>query len=133
LAAAVRAITRHRYSRARVTMKRVEDEAARKLVHWLLLRSGAASATEVEEFRKDNPLWPDQRRLRRRAEGMLLADSVSKKEILEFFADQDPVSGAGKAALAGAYLEKGEEARAKSLIVSAWREHLLDKNTQKFI
>jgi soluble lytic murein transglycosylase len=133
LSAAVTAVRKHRYSQARATMKRIEDGAAQKLVHWLLLRSGAATASEIEDFRKDNPLWPDQRRLRRRAEGMLLADGVSHETILEFFANQEPTSGAGKAALARAYLETGDETRARNLVVSAWREHLLDGTTQKLI
>lgn len=135
LKAAVVAISKQRYDAALATKKRIEDAAARKFIEWLYvsLRRSRASAEQVEAFRKENPLWPGQRRLRRRAEGALLSKSVSPDSILAFFKEKGPVTGAGKAALAGAYLKTGDEGQAERLIVSAWREHLLDKATQKLI
>ncbi len=135
LKAAVRAISKHRYDTALATMKRIQDGAARKFVEWLYvsLRRSRAGAEQIEAFRKENPLWPGQRRLRRRAEGALLGKSVSSDSILNFFKEKGPITGAGKAALAGAYLQTGDEGQARRLIVSAWREHLLDKTTQKLI
>ena len=135
LKAAAGAISKRRFDQAQGAMKRIEDSAARKLAEWLFVRvrGTRASAAQIEAFRKANPLWPGQRRLRRRAEGALLASDVTPEAILAFFRDKGPVTGAGKAALAGAYLKTGDRLQAERLIVSAWRHHLLDKATQKLV
>ena len=135
LKAAMRAISKRRSEAARKAIRRIEDLTARKFAEWYYLRSwgSGASAEEIEAFRKANPHWPSQRLLRRRAEAALFVKSGNPEATIAFFRDEEPNSGIGKAALAGAYLKKGHQDKAKRLIVSAWRDHVLDKATQKLI
>ncbi len=135
LTAAIRATLKRRFTAARKAMRRIEDLAARKVAEWYYLRSpgSGANAEQIEAFRKANPHWPNQRSLRVRAEAALLVKNGHPEATIAFFKDEEPKSGVGKAALAGAYLKKGNQDKAKRLIVSAWREHTLDKATQKLI
>ena len=126
------AVYKGRHTEARTQMRRIKDRTARKVAEWYYLRSGGGDATagKIEAFRLANPHWPGQRLMRRRAEGRLFRKSPSHETVLDFFKDTPPTSGAGKAALAGAHLKAGNEAKAKTLIASAWRDYVLDKSTE---
>jgi soluble lytic murein transglycosylase len=113
---------------AQAATARIKDQAARKLATWFAYRSGgfAPSADAIEQFREANPDWPDQDELRGRAETVLFLTDASPDRIKAFFAASPPVTGAGKAALAGAFLKDGNEPAARSLVVSAWRDYQLN-------
>jgi peptidoglycan lytic transglycosylase len=101
----------------------ITDPAARKLVTWYLYRGGYGTHRDVRAFLEANPDWPDRWLLNRRAEEALLESDAGPSEIKAFFADQEPKTAAGMAALASAYLADKDEARAKALAVKAWTEH----------
>ncbi len=101
----------------------ITDPAARKLVTWYLYRGGYGTHRDVRAFLEANPDWPDRSLLNRRAEEALLESDAGPSEIKAFFADQEPRTAAGMAALASAYLADKDEARAKALAVKAWTEH----------
>ena len=101
----------------------ITDPAARKLVTWYLYRGGYGTHRDVRAFLEANPDWPDRWLLNRRAEEALLESDAGPSEIKAFFADQEPRTAAGMAALASAYLADKDEARAKALAVKAWTEH----------
>ena len=100
-----------------------------------MLRSQGSKlpAKDIEKFRLDNPGWPDQKKLRQRAEQALLLNKASADEIIGFFKASPPEHAAGKAALAGAYLTKGDKAAALPLLQSAWRDHDLSKKIEAVI
>lgn len=102
---------------------KIGEPAARALVRWYALRSGAGTVSEYMKFLAENPAWPDALLLKRRAEQQLLAAGGPAKEMLAFFGSNPPLSGAGVIALASAHLALGDEARAKALAVKAWREN----------
>lgn len=135
LTAAAAAMRKGRFDAARKATRAIDDDAARKVAEWLYisLRRSPASAEQIEAFRKANPLWPGQKQMRRRAEGRLLGKTISPESILAFFEKSAPVTGAGMAALAGAHLSTGDKEKARALIVTTWREHVLDKATQKLV
>lgn len=107
---------------------RIQDPSARKFALWYAYRSGGsrATGTEIETFRKAHHDWPSQDLLRQRAEAALFLRDADPQSVIAFFESANPVTGAGKAALASALLANGQEARAKSLAVSAWRSHTFD-------
>ena len=113
----------------------IKDPVAKKLITWYRLRAEGSEATPetIEKFRSDNPNWPDQKKLRQRAEQALFLDRADADRVLAFFAGTQPEHASGKAALARAYLAKGEEAKALPYLRSAWRDHDLSKKIEKAI
>ena len=114
---------------------RISDPAARKLATWYEYRNGDldAAADAIEAFRLANPDWPGQDELRERAEIALFLADVSPDKVRAFFGDASPLTGAGKAALASAYFKDGNEAAARELVVSAWRDYQLNAGVEKKI
>ncbi len=114
---------------------RIKDQAVRKLAIWYEYKSGSldGSADAIEQFRIANPDWPGQDELRESAETSLFLTDVNPDQIKAFFASSAPLTGAGKAALASAYLKDGNEAAARGLIVSAWRDYQLTSAVEKKI
>jgi soluble lytic murein transglycosylase len=120
---------------AHAATAKISDGAARKLATWFEYRNGDldASAEAIEKFRLENPDWPGQDELRERAEiALFLADPAPEK-VRAFFIAAPPHSGAGKAAFAGAFMKEGNEAAARELIVSAWRDYQLHLSVEKKI
>jgi soluble lytic murein transglycosylase len=107
---------------------KITDPAARKLATWYEYMSGGldAPAEAIDRFRLANPEWPGQAALREQAEKALFLTDASAPQIKAFFGDSPPLTGAGKAALATAYLKDGNQPAAHALIVSAWRDYQLN-------
>jgi soluble lytic murein transglycosylase len=114
---------------------RISDTAARKLATWYEYRNGDfdAAADAIEAFRSANPDWPGQDELRERAEIALFLADPSPDKVRAFFGGAAPLTGAGKAALASAYLKDGNETAARELVVSAWRDYQLNAAVEKKI
>ncbi|MEG6509526.1 lytic transglycosylase domain-containing protein [Methyloligella sp. 2.7D] len=122
-------------SEAAKAIERIQDPAAKKLATWYAYKSdnAAASAQTIERFRLENPLWPSRDDLREEAEARLFFGEARADEIEAFFQVSPPETGAGKAALAEAYLSEGNKDEAQKLIVSAWRQHRMSERAEKKI
>jgi len=131
----VRAVYKRRFKGARASMARIKDRTARKLVQWYYYRrrGNASDPAKIEQFRLANPDWPSQRRLQRNAEETLLTGRSSPKTIKAFFGKSRPLTGAGKAALAGAHLDTGDKKKAQRLSSEAWRKHEFSSDIEKLI
>jgi soluble lytic murein transglycosylase len=116
-------------------VSRIKDSAARKLATWFEYRNGDfdASAEAIESFRLANPEWPGQEELRERAEIALFLADASPEKVRAFFGSSTPLTGAGKAALAGAFMKENNEPAARELVVSAWRDYQLNLAVEKKI
>ena len=116
-------------------VSRIKDSAARKLATWFEYRNGDfdASAEAIESFRLANPDWPGQEELRERAEIALFLADASPEKVRAFFGNSTPLTGAGKAALAGAFMKENNEPAARELVVSAWRDYQLNLAVEKKI
>ncbi|MEO8652077.1 MAG: transglycosylase SLT domain-containing protein, partial [Hyphomicrobiaceae bacterium] len=108
---------------ARAHAAKISEPIASTLVTWYALRSGMGAPSEYTKFLADNPAWPDATLLKRRAEQQLLSAGGPAKDIIAYFNTSPPLSGAGAIALASAHLALGDEARAKTMAVKAWREN----------
>jgi len=115
--------------------ERIKDPAARDFALWYRYRNSPASgdAAAIEQFRLAHPDWPGQDELREKAEAVLFLTDASTDAVKEFFKDSEPQTGAGKAALAAVHKEKGNEAAARDLVISAWRDHALNAAIEKKI
>ena len=107
---------------------RIKDPAARDFALWYKYRNSPAggSATAIEAFRLAHPDWPAQDELREKAEAALFLTDASTDQVKAFFSDTKPQTGAGKAALASVHKKEGNEPVARELVISAWRDHVLN-------
>src|SRR3990170_3310763 len=114
---------------------RIKDPAARDFALWYKHRNSPATgyATAIEDFRLSHPDWPAQDELREKAETTLFLTDASPDAVKTFFSTSTPQTGAGKAALASVYRKDGNEAGARDLRVSAWRDHQLNAAVEKKI
>jgi soluble lytic murein transglycosylase len=115
---------------------RIKDPAARDFALWMNYRNKPARGADpeaIEQFRITHPNWPALDDLREKAEIALFLNDTSPDKVKAFFAKSTPQTGAGKAALASVYLKAGDEAKARELVVSAWRDHQLDAAIEKKI
>src|SRR5215471_12277027 len=69
--------------------KAIEDPAGKKLVEWFILRHSETDArfARFAAFIADNPTWPSQTLMRRRAEARLWQEKADVATIRAFFAD----------------------------------------------
>ena len=114
---------------------RIEDPAARDFALWYKYRNSKPSgkAEAIEKFRLAHPDWPGQDELREKAEAALFLGDADTDEVKAFFSASPPQTGAGKAALAAVYAKENNEAGARELVVSAWRDHQLNAEIEKKI
>ncbi|HSD93143.1 MAG TPA: lytic transglycosylase domain-containing protein [Methyloceanibacter sp.] len=114
---------------------RIKDPAAKDFAVWYKYRysPGGGNPAKIEAFRLAHPDWPGQDELREKAETVLFLDDASIEDVKAFFSDTKPQTGAGKAALAGVRKKEGDEAAARELVVSAWRDHGLNASIEKKI
>ncbi len=133
--ATVNAVYRGRFSDARSSLARIKDPTARKLGQWYYYRRRGSTGDphKIAQFRLANPDWPSQKRLLLNAEEALLKRKSDPTTVKAFFGEGRPATGPGKAALAGAHLASGDEAKAKRLISEAWRQHDLGPANEKII
>jgi soluble lytic murein transglycosylase len=113
----------------------IKDPAARDFALWYKYRNSPASgnAAAIERFRLAHPDWPGQDELREKAEAALFLTDAGTDAVKEFFKDTAPQTGAGKAALAAVYKKEGNDAAARELVISAWRDHTLNAAIEKKI
>jgi len=118
------------------TAAKISDPAVRDFGLWYRFKQNKSTlldAEDVETFRLSHPDWPGQDDLREKAETSLFLGEASPEQIKTFFGPSAPQTGAGKAALASVYMTEGNEAAAKDLVTSAWRDHKLNEDVEKKI
>jgi soluble lytic murein transglycosylase len=93
--------------------------------------AGGSTAT-IESFWMANADWPAQEELRAKVENSLLFNGAVE-ETKAFFSTSAPMTAAGNVALASALLKDGDDAAAKPLIASAWRDNQLSATIEKKI
>lgn len=132
---AVRLFYKDNFTAGRPLIAKIEDATARLIAQWYYLRSskGHAPLAEFAAFRRDHPMWPSEQLLRRNAELSALLKKPPHDEVLAFFELEPPATGAGKAALGAAYLDKGDKDRGTALIREAWRKHALPEDVQEAV
>lgn len=114
------------------TSAAIEDPVARKLAEWIILRSedNGASAERYRAFITANPSWPGLTFLRRRGEAALWDDKESDATVLNWFGNEEPVSGKGRLVLARVLLARGDRHGTERLVREAWRGDPLSGDTE---
>ncbi|QYX56169.1 lytic transglycosylase domain-containing protein [Roseovarius sp. SCSIO 43702] len=101
--------------------------AAETLIEWQRLRTGRADAAEVLDFLDARPHWPGLDGLKAAVESSF--EDATDKQVLRFYRDYRPGTGAGALRLAEAQGNAGETGEAQAGIVLAWRT--LDLSTKE--
>ncbi|MBL6857459.1 MAG: lytic transglycosylase domain-containing protein [Pelagibacteraceae bacterium] len=102
--------------------KKVKDKEFKNLVTWLYLKERGNQATfnDYKNFIKENSDYPRIGRLRYMAEHKIILDNTSPRTIINWFSENEPLSGTGKIKLGEAYLKVNENELGTNLIKSGW-------------
>lgn len=117
--------------------KRASSAALRTLIQWeyALDPDSGASFQDITAFIKAHPNWPDQKKLRLRAEMALRTSDVDNEALIAWFGDDTPISGVGKIALAKA-LARTKNAKNETittLVRDAWKDGDFDEAQEEKI
>ncbi len=114
---------------------RIADPVAARLVLWsrLVAQDSGATLAEIVAFQQQNPDWPRQALLSRRAEEALLAYSMSDQDMLTWFGDHPPLTGEGRLRYGKALVANGRSAEGREWIQRAWVENDFSPARQKEI
>lgn len=112
------------WSEARWIAKSSENAVLIKLIEWqyALDPSSGASFENISRFIQEHPDWPEQKRLRVRAELALRDHDIGDADIIRWFGDSEPLTGYGKFILASAqkHTDSTTKEKLQSLIREAW-------------
>lgn len=133
--AAVAAYRRNALAEGDDLAARIDNRSARSLLEWVAIHAnaGAVPFTRIDAFLRDHPNYPATTRFRRRAEEALIAEKKSPAIVRAFFHGQQPVSAAGRIALALALKEEGKAEEANALIRQSWRKDSFGQSLEKIV
>ncbi|MBT5239794.1 MAG: lytic transglycosylase domain-containing protein [Rhodospirillaceae bacterium] len=122
-----------RWKRAVELAKKVENPLAGDVIAWLYIReTGANTSFKARtEFIRQNSDWPQIDTIIRRAEESASDKSLSTTDLIHWFEEFTPRSGPGRATLARAYRENGEETKAAALARLAWLEGTFNRSQER--
>ena len=127
-------IKKKKWDSALSLTKNVKDKEFHNLINWMYLKenNNKASFNDYVNFISKNPDYPRINRLRYLAEQKIILKNTSPYQIINWFKDQEPLSGTGKVKLGEAYLDVGENALGVGLIKSGWITAKLSSSDLKF-
>ncbi len=122
--AAFSAVRAGKWSAALSRIERAEDQHAAKAVRWMWYTTPGSNPRfeEVISFIEENPHWPDQDELRRRAEDVL-GDGTPRARVLQWFDANPPLTGRGMHRYAEALMAAGRKDEVRPLVRRAWVDY----------
>lgn len=135
VAAAVTAYRRGKLAEGDTIAAGIDAPNARALLEWVAIRSGAGPIrfARLDAFLRAHPNYPATAPIRRRAEAALLMEKAPPATVRGFFHGQEPLSPAGRVALALALKAQGEVIDAAALIRRSWREDHLSEALERAV
>jgi len=114
-------------------IKSLSDPIAQDVLRWRkAANDGGISFEDLTRVIQYQSEWPRMTRIRSKAEKKLLDDApLSPGDTIAWFGADDPVSGEGRAALAGAHYKIGNKTKGDVWLRSAWRESKLTRDRQR--
>lgn len=110
----------------------LDDNVAQSVLLW---RRAVADANlswdEFEFVTTQLPDWPRMTRIKAAAEKRLFEDPISARATVAYFAQTPPVSGEGRAALARAHFDLGNESSGLEWLRLTWTESRLSRDRQR--
>ena len=130
--AAFKAIDRDRWNKARRLGVRIGDVTTARVIRWMDLtrRGSRASFREIAKFMDENPDWPYQALLGRRAEEAMTG-KIPPHEVLAWFQARPPVSADGRVRFGAALLAGADEVKGRAVLKEAWIQGNFTKAREK--
>ena len=127
-------IKKSKWNSALLISEKIKDKDFRNLITWLYLKQTGNKATfnDYSNFISKNPNYPRINRLRYLAEHKIILKNATPTEIVNWFNEQEPLSGIGQIKLGEAYLVLGQNAQGIGLIKSGWTTAKLSSGDLKF-
>ena len=127
-------IKKGKWNNAVEQTKKVKDKEFKNLVTWLYLKQNGNQATfsDYQNFIDKNSDYPRIGRLRYMAEHKIISENTSPKSIVNWFGDNEPLSGTGKIKLGEAYLKIEKVDLGSALVKSGWVEADLSKRDVRY-
>lgn len=134
LTEAYKAIKTRNWPKALSEATRIRHPIAKKIITWSYLTADNTDPAfdEVVEFLEENPEWPLQEELLRKAE-KALPQSMPPARLIAWFAGQEPYTGEGMIRLGEALIATGEQAYGERWIGLAWAAHDFSNERQREI
>lgn len=110
-----------KWTRAETRIKNVQEQLPKKALQWMRIvdRRAAVPFNEINRFIADNPHWPQQAKLRRRAEEAI-GEKTPVSEILNWFENGRPTTGLGSYHLVRSLLSEKRIAEATQIARHTW-------------
>lgn len=105
---------------------------ARDIIDWHRLRAGLGSFDEVRSFLERRRDWPGLPYLRRKSEGSV-PYRARAEDVIAFFDEMPPQTGAGMIVLAAAHETMGDTERAEAVLVDTWRTKSLSASDEGYL
>jgi soluble lytic murein transglycosylase len=130
----INAMEKRQWPSALSISKKAKDKSIYKFVQWkhLLTTGNQASFYDYMTFIKNNDDFPRISRIRYLAEHKLSTDKISPKKIIDWFENEEPLSGFGKLILGESFIKRGDTERGILLIKEGWVNADLSRSEMKF-
>ena len=104
------------------TANKAKDKSIYNFIQWrhLLTKGNKASFYEYLNFINSNPNYPRIGRIKYLAEHKLSNEKITPGKIIDWFGDEEPLSGYGKMILGESYILTGQIEQGKKLIKEGW-------------
>ena len=131
---AISEMQKSRWTSSLKIAKKAKDKSIYNFIQWrhLLTSGNKASFYDYMLFIDRNSNYPRIDRIKYLAEHKLSTAKISPKKIINWFGQQEPLSGYGKMILGESYILLGKESKGKILIKEGWITADLSKNELKF-
>ena len=131
---AISKMEKREWKSALSTAKRAKDKSIYNFVQWrhLLTKGNQASFFDYKSFIEQNERYPRIGRVKYLAEHKLSVKEVSSKKVIQYFGDDEPLSGYGKLILGESLIEIGEKEKGIKYIKDGWIEAELSKSELRF-
>ena len=131
---AITEMEKGQWTKALSTSKRAKDKSINNFIKWryLLTTGNQATFFDYFSFIEQNKDYPRIDRIKYLAEHKLDTKEISPKKIINWFGDNEPLSGFGKMILGESNLLIGKTELGIKLIKQGWIEADLSKNELKF-
>lgn len=120
---------------ARQKFARAKDPLAAKIYHWLILSDQSHKDLNkqlfirLSHFIRQNPEWPDIRKMRTRAEESMPED-LPNAEVLAWYEDFPPETAYGMGRYMDSLVIEGQHEKARALMVEWWSQTLTSREQQ---
>jgi soluble lytic murein transglycosylase len=131
---AISEMQKSRWTSSLKIAKKAKDKSIYNFIQWRYLSTpgNKASFFDYKVFIERNGDYPRMDKLRSLAEHKLSTSQISPKKIINWFDQNEPITGYGKIILGESYILTGNKAKGTNLIKEGWITAKLSKNEVKF-